>query len=353
MIQLQKNGLLERQLTRLNSREIRTVIERLKGANLGGSGEHEAENFAVIVIDFEREEARSLDVVVDEIDRLDNLLVATWAHDKYVGWLSRNRIAIVLPNASAMDAWQYKLQISEYSEIDSANIDAFVRYADRVVIGHDNPPTMVPSVDELFVKRSPTWKRMFDIFGSLVGLFISAPILIVAIALIKLTSRGPAFFRQERIGVGGRTFLMYKLRTMVDNAESARARLAEQNETDGCAFKMKKDPRVTFIGRILRKSSLDELPQLINVLRGEMSLVGPRPLPRDDWHPEELWYRGRHDVSPGLTCIWQVMGRGDDSISFEDWVRMDLDYVESVSFWTDLKLLFRTIPAVILQRGAA
>lgn len=351
MIQLQNNGLLERPITRLSSRQIRSTIEQLKGSST--SSDHVAEEFAVIVIDFENRHTSALDTVVDEIDRLDNLLVATWAHEKYVGWLSRNKIAIVLPNASAMDAWQYKLQISEHCGITAAHIGVFVRYADRILIGHDNPVTVVPSVDELFVKRPPTWKRLFDVFGALTGLFLAAPVLILAMLLIKLTSRGPAFFRQERIGVGGRTFLMYKLRTMVDDAESERDRLNEHNESDGCAFKMKRDPRITFIGKILRKSSLDELPQLINVLRGEMSLVGPRPLPRDDWHPAELWYRGRHDVTPGLTCTWQVIGRGDDSVTFEDWVGMDLDYVETVSFWTDLKLLFRTIPAVITQRGAA
>ncbi len=350
MIQLQKNGLLERPISRLNSREVRATIEQLKGTS---AGEFEAEEFAVIVIDFESRYQRALDIVVDEIDRLDNLLVATWAHEKYVGWISRNRIAIVLPNASAMDAWQYKSQISEHCEIDPAHIGVFVRYADRIVIGHDNPATVVPSVDELFVKRSPTWKRLFDIFGALTGLFIAAPIFLIAIALIKLTSRGPAFFRQERVGVGGRTFLMYKLRTMVDDAESVRSDLAEQNESDGCAFKITKDPRVTFVGNILRKTSLDELPQLINVLRGEMSLVGPRPLPRNDWQPAELWYQGRHDVTPGMTCTWQVVGRGNTNISFEEWVLMDLEYVETVGFWTDLKLLFRTIPAVLTQRGAA
>ena len=140
---------------------------------------------------------------------------------------------------------------------------------------------------------------------------------------------------------------------MVDGAESVRSDLAEQNESDGCAFKITKDPRVTFVGNLLRKTSLDELPQLINVLRGEMSLVGPRPLPRNDWQPAELWYQGRHDVTPGMTCTWQVVGRGNTNISFEEWVLMDLEYVETVGFWTDLKLLFRTIPAVLTQRGAA
>ena len=349
MIKLRDNSLLERQIPRLNRLEIRSTIERLKS-----SAANDAESdFAVIVIDFVRDRERSLDEVVDEIDRLDNLLVATWAHEKYVGWLGKNRMAIVLPNASAMDAWQYKVQISDHCQIPVSSIGVYVRFADRIAIGRDYPVSIVPSVDELFIKRPPTWKRLFDIFGAFLGLFMAAPILIVAIILIRLTSRGPAFFRQERVGVGGRTFLMYKLRTMINHAEAFREDLESKNESDGCAFKIKRDPRVTFVGRLLRKSSLDELPQLINVLRGEMSLVGPRPLPRDDWHPTELWYRARHDVTPGLTCIWQVVGRGDDSVSFEEWVRMDLEYVESLGFWTDLKLLFRTIPAVITQRGAA
>ena len=302
MIKLRDNGLLERQIPRLNALEIRATIERLKTSSVDDVS---SDDFAVIVIEFTRGQERSLDEIVNEIDRLDHLLVATWAHEKYVGWLGKDRMAIVLPNASAMDAWQYKVQISDHCDIPVEFIGVYVRYTDRISVGRDYPVSIVPSVDDLFIRRPPTWKRLFDIFGAFLGLFIAAPILIVAIVLIRLTSRGPAFFRQERVGVGGRTFLMYKLRTMINDAESFRSDLSGKNESDGCAFKMKKDPRVTFVGRLLRKSSLDELPQLINVLRGEMSLVGPRPLPREDWHPKELWYRGRHDVTPGLTCIWQ------------------------------------------------
>jgi lipopolysaccharide/colanic/teichoic acid biosynthesis glycosyltransferase len=170
--------------------------------------------------------------------------------------------------------------------------------------------------------------------------------------LIKLDSAGPVFFVQERVGFNKRKFRMFKLRTMVANAEQKQAHLEKLNEADGPVFKIKHDPRFTRVGKFLRKSSIDELPQLLNVLKGEMSLVGPRPLPLRDYQGfEEDWLRRRFSVRPGLTCLWQINGRS--SVSFKDWMILDMRYIDSWSFWLDLKILLQTIPAVLRGSGAA
>jgi lipopolysaccharide/colanic/teichoic acid biosynthesis glycosyltransferase len=156
------------------------------------------------------------------------------------------------------------------------------------------------------------------------------------------------FFKQWRSGRGGRPFLCYKFRTMVVDAESRKKQLLARNEQDGPAFKIQDDPRVTPLGRFLRKTSIDELPQFWNVLRGEMSLVGPRPLPCHEAEACRGWLRRRLDATPGLTCIWQVYGRS--RVSFAEWVRMDLRYIRSCTLWHDVKLILQTVPAVLLKR---
>ena len=166
---------------------------------------------------------------------------------------------------------------------------------------------------------------------------------------VKLTSRGPVFFMQWRTGLGGRRFRMLKFRTMVSNAEALRHQLYEKNEQDGPAFKVTDDPRVTPLGRLLRRKSIDELPQLWNVLKGEMTLVGPRPLPCAEAEACEVWQRRRHDVTPGLTCLWQAQGCSRDS--FAEWMRLDLRYIRQRSPWTDLKILLRTVPTVLFNRA--
>lgn len=211
-------------------------------------------------------------------------------------------------------------------------------------------PVQPASLEPLLVKPTGSLKRLLDILGSSVGLLLLSPLLLLIALLIKLTSRGPIFFCQKRSGLGGQPFWMYKFRTMVVDAEKRKADLAATNEQDGPAFKMKNDPRVTWIGRILRRTSLDELPQLWNVLRGDMSLVGPRPLPCSETDASEPWHRQRLAVVPGLTCIWQVRGRS--RVSFADWMRMDLHYVRSASLKQDLQLMLMTVPAVLMQRGA-
>jgi lipopolysaccharide/colanic/teichoic acid biosynthesis glycosyltransferase len=174
--------------------------------------------------------------------------------------------------------------------------------------------------------------------------------MLAAAIAIKLSSHGPILFAQRRAGLGGQPFTIYKFRTMVVDAEQRKASLKGLNEQDGPAFKMKHDPRITRIGRLLRTTSLDELPQLWNVLKGDMSLVGPRPLPCDESDAARLWHRQRLDVTPGLTCIWQIRGR--NSVTFDQWMRMDMEYVRRRTLWHDLRLLLETIPAVLFSRGA-
>jgi len=196
----------------------------------------------------------------------------------------------------------------------------------------------------------PIWKRTMDIIGALAGLVIATPVMMMAALLVKLSSPGPTIFRQLRAGRGDSRFTIFKFRTMVSGAEALKSSLRPMSEQDGPAFKMRDDPRVTLIGRFLRATSLDELPQFWNVLVGNMSLVGPRPLPVDESNACDRWHRQRMDVVPGLTCIWQVRGRS--RVKFDDWMRMDLEYIRHRSLLNDLKILLLTVPAVILRRGA-
>ncbi|MEE9391665.1 MAG: sugar transferase [Planctomycetota bacterium] len=193
-------------------------------------------------------------------------------------------------------------------------------------------------------------KRIIDIGASALGLLVLSPLFIVIAALIKITSRGPVFFCQERCGLHGRSFTLFKFRSMVVDAEDLKKDLVAKNEGSGPTFKMLHDPRVTSIGNLLRKASLDELPQLWNTFRGDMSLVGPRPPVASEVAQYEPWQRRRLSVRPGITCIWQASGRSN--IGFEQWMLMDLDYVHSWSLGLDFRLLLKTIPAVILMRGA-
>jgi len=197
-------------------------------------------------------------------------------------------------------------------------------------------------------------KQLMDFVGALLLLVLLTVIPVLpAIALaIKLTSPGPVLFRQQRSGLNGSPFTLFKFRTMVTNAEQFKHELEAMNEMSGPVFKVTNDPRVTPIGKFLRKYSLDELPQLFNVLRTEMSLVGPRPLPVDEVRRfENLAHRRRLSVKPGLTCLWQISGRNQIS-DFKDWVRLDLEYIDNWSLWLDLKILVRTIPAVLTGSGA-
>jgi exopolysaccharide biosynthesis polyprenyl glycosylphosphotransferase len=193
-------------------------------------------------------------------------------------------------------------------------------------------------------------KRSFDIAGAALLLLAFAPLMAVSALAIKLTSRGPVFYRSMRPGIGGRPFPCLKFRTMVVGAEHMQDHLEHANELGGAIFKIRADPRVTRVGRFLRRWSLDELPQLFNVVRGQMSLVGPRPLPQRDYDRLEDWHRKRYLVLPGMTGLWQVSGRSE--LDFDELVRLDFLYLERWSVFLDLTIMLKTVPAVFRTRGA-
>jgi lipopolysaccharide/colanic/teichoic acid biosynthesis glycosyltransferase len=194
-------------------------------------------------------------------------------------------------------------------------------------------------------------KRVLDVVGAATGLVLLLPLLLVVALLVRLTSRGPVLYRYPVIGYRGRPFTGLKFRTMVVDADSRKAEYMQQNEMNGPVFKLRNDPRVTRPGRWLRRYSIDELPQLWSVVRGDMSLVGPRAPGPEEFARFERWQCGKLAVKPGITCIWQVSGRSEIS-DFDTWARLDLDYIESWNLALDLVLLLRTIPAVISARGA-
>lgn len=189
-------------------------------------------------------------------------------------------------------------------------------------------------------KRYEFIKRTVDIVCSLGALIILSPIFLIVAVAIKLESKGTVLFSQERIGRNGQSFKMYKFRSMVANAEELKKKLTAKNEMDGPMFKMKEDPRVTKVGKFIRRTSIDELPQIINILKGEMSLVGPRPSLPNEVKEFEEWMLERLTVKPGLTCYWQVSGRND--IDFENWMKLDIKYVEERNTLLDFKLIFKT-----------
>ncbi len=194
-------------------------------------------------------------------------------------------------------------------------------------------------------------KRAVDIILSLVLAIVFAPIILLTTLTVKATSKGPILFKQVRSGLNGRKFTLYKFRTMIEGAEMRRRELEKMNEMEGPVFKIKKDPRITPVGRILRRLSIDEIPQLINVLKGDMSIVGPRPPLPVEVDLYKMWQRRRLSLKPGLTCIWQVSGR--NKIQFEKWMEMDLKYIDEWSLWLDFKILFKTVFVVLFGYGAS
>jgi len=316
-----------------------------------------------------------------------------------VGWFDEGRVCAILPDTSNVGAWCFARGVCQSSESYGVRPACMVFTYPSTWAGDDDksggaprrrgaeaaaapgntqaPPGLslthqrdmlmpfvaagmreeldadagrAAALEPMLVRPLPWWKRLTDILGAGVGLLLAAPLMLVIAAAIKLTSRGPVLFTQKRAGLGGRPFTIFKFRTMGVDAERQREALKHISEQDGPAFKLKDDPRVTRVGKVLRKTSLDELPQLLNVLLGTMSLVGPRPLPLVEADACETWHRRRLDVTPGLTCIWQVEGRS--KVAFDDWIRMDMRYIRRRGFLKDLKILFRTIPAVLLRRGA-
>jgi lipopolysaccharide/colanic/teichoic acid biosynthesis glycosyltransferase len=208
----------------------------------------------------------------------------------------------------------------------------------------------VHAMSELFAEPLPWWKRLLDIAVSSAAIVAASPVMIAAALAIKLSSSGPIIFAQQRTGLGGDSFTIFKFRTMRVGAEAEQAKLRGVSEQDGPAFKLTDDPRVFPVGKFLRKTSIDELPQLFNILLGDMTLVGPRPLPVKEADAVAQWQQRRHDVTPGLTCIWQVEGRS--RVKFDEWMRMDMRYAKRRSIFKDLALVAKTIPAVLMRRGA-
>ena len=204
------------------------------------------------------------------------------------------------------------------------------------------------SVTHCFAYR---WvKRGIDLLGAFFGLLVLSPLFLVVGALIKFTSPGPVFYAWDVIGRGGRPFRGYKFRTMAHNADELKRLLVQENEMKGPVFKMKDDPRITRVGRFLREYSIDELPQLWSVLKGDMNLVGPRPAFPSEWERYEAWQRRRLSVIPGLTCLWQVSGRNEIR-EFDEWVQLDLDYIDNWSLWLDMAILWRTLFVVFRGTG--
>jgi len=279
-----------------------------------------------------------------------------------IGWLQQGIIGVILPSTPSEGAARVAddiylafptnltpphCEIFTYPSNWLTTSDTEESNATKNSTGSLHP---IKAMEQLLCQPLPVWKRVLDIVGASVGIAVTIPFFVCTAVCIKTFMRGPVFFKQRRIGLAGRPFWMYKFRTMVTNAEQLQEQLLSLNEQDGPAFKIENDPRVTRLGRFLRRSSLDELPQLWNVLRGDMSLVGPRPLPVHESNGCLRWQRERLDVTPGLTCIWQVRGRSE--VTFDTWMRMDLQYARERSPRHDLKLLLLTIPAVLRRKGA-
>lgn len=309
---------------------------------------------AILMIDLPA--ARS---VPRDYDFLGRVLAGRLRITDTAGFLPRRQVGVLLPDTSKSGAWKVASDICGVYPVghDRPNCDVLT-YPDDASQWTDGESDRKEQpvgesgealLDGLLALKTPTWKRVIDVIGASVGLALSAPLLLAIAVAIKLTSRGPAFYSQEREGLGGRRFRIYKLRTMRLDADRLQSSLRQYSEQDGPAFKMSRDPRTTWIGRWLRTTSMDELPQLWNVVRGEMSLVGPRPLPIDESLQCTPWQRQRLVVLPGLTCVWQIWGR--NTVSFDEWMRMDLQYVRRQSFIYDTQLLLKTAPSLVLQRG--
>ncbi|HEY6565351.1 MAG TPA: sugar transferase, partial [Pirellulaceae bacterium] len=263
--------------------------------------------FALIEVNLEYlATARQRDEVVLEIQRY---AAENWIHQIEEGWMGARTFGTLLPNAACEDGLAYAEQMARRIRIPRRQIQLYVSGCDTSSFPRTEGGITVRTAFERMVCPEPRLKRGIDLVLGTLLFLLCLPVLVAAGLLIRLTSAGPAFFRQQRLGRGGRPFWIYKLRTMRHGAEHERPHLDHRNEQSGSAFKMARDPRITTVGSLLRKTSIDELPQLINVILGDMSLVGPRPLPASDWKPAEGWQNLRHDVKPGMTCTWQIAGR--------------------------------------------
>jgi lipopolysaccharide/colanic/teichoic acid biosynthesis glycosyltransferase len=298
-----------------------------------------------------------------DLDFLGRVLIRRLRITDTFGFLGECQVGVILPDTTEAGAWKVASDVCSVYPVghDRPNCEVYL-YPENPPSGRDRvteeeqetveasaDETATTSVESLLSEPTPTWKRAIDVLGAMVGLLLSLPVLVVAGLAIKLTSRGPIFYSQLREGLGGRHFPILKLRTMQTDADKKQSALRAHSVQDGPAFKMNNDPRTTWVGRILRATSLDELPQFWNVLCGDMSLVGPRPLPVHESIQCAPWQRRRLSVVPGMTCIWQVTGRS--RVSFDEWMRMDLQYVRRRSLLCDMSLLLSTAPSVVVSRG--
>jgi len=263
------------------------------------------------------------------VDRVIFVVPRLWLHRIEGAILACEKLGV--PTAISLDLYNLRIASTQQTNFDGFPLLEF--------------ETFVAKPWQLFMKR------IMDISIGLFALLFFSPIILISAVFIKILSPGPIFFKQTRIGVGGRKFTLYKFRSMVAGAEKIRRNLLGQNEMDGPVFKIHKDPRITSIGRVLRRTSIDELPQLINVLKGDMSIVGPRPPLPIEVEMYEAWQRRRLSLKPGITCIWQVSGR--NKITFERWMEMDLEYIDNWSLFLDIKIMIRTFFVVLTGYGAS
>jgi len=218
------------------------------------------------------------------------------------------------------------------------------------MVHHEDPGIMPPDHEVNDAMGYKVLKRAFDVLAAGAVIVLMLPLFPLIALMIKLDSRGPIFYRQTRVGHSGRSFKFYKFRSMYQDADRRLEELSASNEADGPIFKIRTDPRITGVGRFLRRSSLDEIPQILNVAIGNMSIVGPRPPLPAEVEKYQPWHRRRLEVKPGITCLWQISGRSE--IGFDEWMRLDMEYLKTRSFQTDLLIFLKTIPAVIQRRGA-
>jgi lipopolysaccharide/colanic/teichoic acid biosynthesis glycosyltransferase len=333
----------------LSEQEFRRLLERERARS-----DRTGERFSLLTF-----EAREEGTRLATFRRLAVILRHRVRSTDDLGWLDERRMAALLPCTPPCGAWKLADDVClRFSLNDMPPLCTVYAYPDerstRVDSAEDSRPTRtakpVTPMQPLFAQAVPLWKRAIDVTGALFGLLLFAPLLALIALAVKLDSTGPVLFRQLRTGRGGRPFHICKFRSMTVDAERQQRELLGENQQDGPAFKMQSDPRVTRLGRFLRATSLDELPQLWNVLRGDMSLVGPRPLPCHEADACEVWQQRRLDVSPGVTGRWQVQGRC--RVTFDEWMRMDLRYIHDQSLLEDLRLIAGTVPAVILRKGA-
>jgi len=266
-------------------------------------------------------------------------------------WVSSNKYDPIQQRASDISTERDSLTIKDYSSSSKTDVEANTTSAVELIEKQTQTYEKTDHEVEPFLFRPiPVWKRGMDIVGAIVGLVVFAPIMLVVAIAIKITSKGPVIFKQERAGLGGKTFNFYKFRSMAVDAEAKKKELIEFNERTGPVFKMTDDPRVTPVGKFIRKWSIDELPQFYNVLKGDMSLVGPRPPLPDEVAQYYNWQDMRLEIKPGITCLWQINARHKSS--FDDWVRLDIEYSRKQSLLLDLKILLLTPSAVLSRRGA-